>query len=498
MSWYSPIAHNVGFVLTRFAAVTTTLLGVAIVWGEYYTIPAVLLSILVTYLAGWILLYSSSAADDTSTAQAFASAAVVWLVVGLLAALPFITIAWTVALDPAIVQTPPMDSTLRTFLSVINAAFEALSGITGTGLTMTRTASELPATLQWWRSMLEWLGGIGIIVLILTIVREMDEGVLDQYYEERSPLGQAGDDIPPPRTLLGAFTVFTLLAIILLWVAGMPLWHAINHGMTGLSTGGFSVTDSSIASYDSLAIHVALLPIMFFGAIPLPVYYLLLEGKLDGFTTDLQTRVLFPVCIVGALFIGIELLTTNTYDSVSRATILATFQFVSAITCTGFSSASDFGTAWPPAGILALTVAMIIGGAEGSTASGVKIVRIVSLAKGIRQRVREPFPDIDPSRDIEISGEHVSANFYNASIILALWMGFLLAGVFALLVLLPPGQVSVQNAFFEVASAQGNVGLSSGLTTQSRATSVKLLLMFHMWIGRLTIIPVLVLVRGSL
>ena len=498
MSWYGSIGHNIGLVLTRFTAVIATLLVVAIVWSEYYTIPAVLLSAMITYIIGWVLLRSTSAAEDTSTAQAFASAAVAWLVVGLLAALPFIFIAWTVALNPVIVQPPSMDSTLRVFLSVTNAAFEGLSGITGTGLSMTRKPSELPATLQWWRSMLEWLGGIGIIVLILTVVREMDEGVLDQYYEERSPLGRAGDDIPPPRTLLGAFTAFTLLAIVLLWLAGMPLWHAINHGMTGLSTGGFAVTDSSIASYDSLAIHVTLLPIMFFGAIPLPVYYLLLKGKIEGFATDLQTRVLLPICIAGALFVGMNLLITNTYDSPSRAAILATFQFVSAITCTGFSSASSLGTAWPSVAMLTLTLAMVVGGAEGSTASGVKIVRIVSLAKGVRERVSEPFPDIDPSRDIEISGEHVSANFYNASIILALWLGFLLAGVFVLLLMFSPSQVSLQNAFFEVASAQGNVGLSTGLTTPSLPIGVKLLLMFHMWIGRLTIIPVLVLLRGSL
>ena len=162
------------------------------------------------------------------------------------------------------------------------------------------------------------------------------------------------------------------------------------------------------------------------------------------------------------------------------------------------SSVGSLWSSWPPVAILALTVAMVVGGSEGSTASGVKIVRVVSLAKGIRERVSEPFPDVDPSRDIEISGEHVSANFYNASIILALWLGFLLAGVFALLVALPPGRVSLQQALFEVASAQGNVGLSSGITTARLATSATLLLMFHLWIGRLTIIPVLVLLRGAL
>lgn len=438
----------------------------------------------------------TSPADDSSTAQAFASAAVTWLVVGLLSALPFIFVAWTVAFSPASVQTPSLSQTMRVYLSVDNAVFEALSGITGTGLTVTRRASKLPATLQFWRSLLEWLGGIGIIVLILTVVREMENGVLDQYYEERSPLGRAGDDTPPPKVMLGAFTAFTLLSVVFLGLAGMPAWHALNHGMTGLSTGGFTVTDASIASYDSLAIYLALLPIMILGAIPLPVYYLLLEGKVKGFIADLRTRWLVAICIAGAMVVAILLSTANTYELASQTVVLAAFQFVSAITCTGFSTAPNMGSLWPPVTMLMLTGAMVVGGSEGSTASGVKIVRVVSLAKGIRERISEPFPDVDPSRDIEISGEHVSANFYNASIILTLWLGFLLAGVFALFIVLPPGQVSLQQALFEVAGAQGNVGLSTGITTASLSTSAKLVLMFHMWIGRLTIIPVLVLLRG--
>lgn len=362
MSWYGPIGHNVGLVLTRFTAVISILLVVAIVWGEYYAIPAVLLSALITYIVGWALLRGTSSADDTSTAQAFASAAVAWLVVGLLGALPFVIVAWTVAFSPALVQTPSFNPTMQVFLSVENAAFETLSGITGTGLTLTRRASELPATLQFWQSLLEWLGGIGIIVLILTVVREMEDSVLDQYYEERSPLGQTGDDIPPPKVMLGAFTAFTMLSVVLLWLAGMPAWHALNHGMTGLSTGGFSVTDSSIASYDSLAIYLTLLPIMVVGAIPLPVYYLLLKGKVEGFTTNLQTRWLVPICIVGAVIVTVLLSTADTYGSASRTAVLAAFQFISAITCTGFSTPPNMGSSWPPVAILTLMVGMVVGG----------------------------------------------------------------------------------------------------------------------------------------
>ena len=296
--------------------------------------------------------------------------------------------------------------------------------------------------------------------------------------------------------MLAAFTVFTLFAIILLWAAGMPVWHAINHGMTGLSTGGFSVTDNSIASYETLAIRFALLPIMLVGAIPLPVYYLLLERNFEGFRNDLQTRWLALMTAVGSVLLAPLLFMTDTYLPTVDAGVVAAFQFVSAITCTGFSTATNTGTVWPPITILTLTVAMIVGGAERSTASGIKVVRVVSLSKGIQERIKEPFPGTDTSREIEIFDEHVSANYYNASIVLILWLTYLLAGVFALLVVLPPASASLQNVVFEVASAQGNVGLSSGITSPDLSTSAKLTLMLNMWVGRLTIIPVLILFHG--
>lgn len=329
------------------------------------------------------------------------------------------------------------------------------------------------------------------------MVRQSDGGVLDQYYEERSPLGQAGDQIPSPSVMLGAFSIFTLHSIALLWAAGMPLWHAINHGMTGLSTGGFAVTDSSIAAYESLSIRLALLPIMFVGAIPLPVYYLLLEGNLEGFGTDRQTRWLLLVVAGGVALSAVFLFTTGTVRPTARGSVTVAFQFVSAITCTGFSTSTNMGSVWPPGAMLLLTLAMVVGGSEGSTASGVKIVRVVSLLKGVFERVSEPFPDIDSSREIEIGGEHASANFYNASVILVLWLTFLILSVFTLFVLLPPGGASFQNVVFEVASAQGNVGLSSGITTATLTPAVKLVLVVNMWVGRLTIIPILVLLRGS-
>lgn len=508
--WYRHVGENVGLVLTRFAAVMASLVIVAALWGEYYAIPGVLVSVGIVFVVGWVLMRWNETADDPSLAQIFASATAAWIAAALAGTLPFLAVAWTAALDPTALAVPPSatDATLRAFRSPVNAWFESTSGVTGSGLTMTRHESELPATLQWWRSLTQWLGGVGVIVLTLVVVDRSEENMLQQYYGSRTPIGQfQSDDVSnSPKLLLSVFTAVTFLAIALLWVVGMPAWDAINHGMTGLATGGFTVTDGSISSYDSLAIRTALLPIMLVGAIPLPVYYLLFRTDFSEIYSDMQTRWLLLIAVAGSLVVGADLLAHSVYPSAFETAHFAAFQFVSAITSAGFYTVSSIGRNWPGLSVLVLTMAMGLGGSAGSTASGVKIIRAISIGRGLRERIRNPFPDeeLSESLDESPSGQHASANYHNASIVVFLWIGIYLLGVCVLLVVLPtagPNGIPVKNVLFEVASAQGNVGLTSGITTPSTPmmpAAAKFSLTLNMLAGRLEIVPALVFVRTLL
>ena len=302
------------------------------------------------------------------------------------------------------------------------------------------------------------------------------------------------------------FAVVTVLAAGLFWVAGMPAWDAINHAMTGLATGGFVVTDTSFKAYGDL-VRTAALPVMFVGAIPLPAYYLLFNRDFSAVYADIPVRWLF-VAIVGGTLAVLGTITTHlVYPSLLDAALRAAFQFVSAISCTDFYTVSSIGRKWPSVAVLVLTMAMGLGGASGSTASGVKIIRAISIVRGLRERVRDPFPEevLSGSIDKSASGRHSSANYRNASLIAFLWVGVYLLGVFALLIVLPIGRgpeaVPVGNVLFTVASAQGNVGLTSGIVTPSTPTllgTAKLALTANMWVGRLEVVPVLILLRGLL
>lgn len=506
--WYVTTGQNVGLTYTRLAPLMATLVLVSAYKGEYYAIPGVALVVAVVFLVGWMLMRLCDSADDPSTAEAFASAGVIWLAAALAGMLPFLAIAWTVAVDPSFLAIPASaaDPTLRAFRDPVNAWFESMSGFTGSGLTMARKESELPGTLLWWRSLMQWLGGLGVIVLTVAIVNRSGENMLNQYYQSQTPLGQfqSGDRSNEPSLLIGVFAVATLLAAGLFWAAGMPAWASLNHAMTGLATGGFVVTDSSFKAYGNL-VRATAIPIMFVGAIPLPAYYLAYKLELSDVLSDSQIRWLFIIVVVGTIAVLANLYNHGLSNLTSEATLRAAFQFVSAITCTGFYTVSSIGQKWPSLSVLMLTGAMALGGASGSTASGIKIIRAISIGRGLRSRIRDPFPEevISDELDESVSGRHSTANFHNASIITFLWVTLYVVGVVVLLVLLPvgPSRIPVQNVLFTVASAQANVGLVSGIVTPSSPmleSGPKLMLTLNMWVGRLEIIPVLVLFRALL
>ena len=191
------------------------------------------------------------------------------------------------------------DATTKDTLDDAGAVFESMSGFTGTGLTMTDNEEVLPRTLQWWRTFSEWVGGVGVIVLTTAILSRPGSGSLTLYESEARSKKIHPSIVSTVRTIWWIFILFTFLSILALWLAGMPIWGAINHGMTGLATGGFSITDNSIATYDSVAIDFVLLPVMLLGSIAFPVHYLILQGDLRNFYSDLQTRWVFGYMGIG-------------------------------------------------------------------------------------------------------------------------------------------------------------------------------------------------------
>ncbi len=484
------IIRDLGMLVPVVGVMALVSLVIPLAFHETYAFSPLLITALVSFALGALLYFPFRNAGDAKLKHGMIIAAFGWLLVATLGSLPFILTA--IFAQQSGVASP----TLLHFRDPTNAFFESISGYTGTGLTMAARADLLPRTLQWWRSFIEWIGGMGVIVLMLTILAGPRPGAATYslYYAEAR-----GEKIHPSivstlRTMWWIFLLYTFISTIILWGAGMPIWDALNTAMTGISTGGFSVTANSIASYHSVAIELALIPIMLFGAISFAVHYELMRGKGEILWQDPQTRWLLIMMLMGSLFLTLEnLLKLGPLQALRDST----FQFVSAMTCTGFQTANI--ASWSATAKLLLSAGMVFGGAAGSTAGGIKVVRMLILFKGVSWRFRKitsPQGALVPFRigPKAVDESEVGHRLEDASLITFLWLIFLVLGVIVLLHTTSP-KFSLSDVIFEVASAQGNVGLSTGITSPTMSTLSKLALSFNMWIGRLEIIPVLMFIR---
>ena len=473
------LCRNIGDLLIVLGGVLLSVIMIPIIFQEYSMIPGCLIPALISLIIGLCLKYLFKTADVLEARHAMTIAALGWLIAPLLCAIPFV---------------------LDANMPFLDAYFESMSGWTGTGLTMVAHPSELSHTLQFLRSFMQWLGGVGVIVLVISIIARPGTCMYALYHAEgrdEKVTPRIRDTI---RMIWQLYLALTTAGVGLLWLAGMPLWDAVNCAMTGIGTGGFTVTDGSIADYHSTTIKIVLIPIMIAGAIPFLVHYQVIMRKMSSYFKDMQCRAIFAMVLVGATLLVLENIFSQGNCNLMTTSIDSVFQFVSAITCTGFQTADIHR--WTPIAHIILIIAMIIGGAAGSTSGGIKTMRVVMLVKGVGwwlKKIALPKEAVIAYRigNRTLSEDHKNAELEEVSLLLNLWIIFLLAGVVVLLYVVPAG-FSLDCVILEVVSAQSNVGLSTGITTASLPAAGKIMLICNMWIGRLEIIPAIFLLRTLL
>lgn len=476
------VLRDLGLVVPTVGVMAVLSFPVALIFGEDFALLPLALTAGISFGLGLALWLPTRRAGEARLQHGLLVAALGWLLVSAIGALPFHLVARRYP-----VPTP--------FLDFTSCFFESVSGYTGTGLTMATRPDLLPRVLQWWRSFTEWVGGMGVIVLMLTLIAGPGLTASSLYFAEARAEKIHPSVVSTVRTMWWIFAVYTLATAVGLWGVGMPPWEAVNHAMTGVSTGGFTLWPDSIGHYGSLAVELVAILAMLLGAISFAVHYRAMQWGPAIFLADLQTRWLLGLALVGTVFLGLERFLGATPGQAFRQ---GAFQFISALTCTGFQSTSLSN--WSDAAKLILSVGMVIGGAAGSTAGGMKVVRFVLLVRGVSWRLRkiisppEALVPLRLGREL-LPDQEAARRLEEASVLAFLWLGFLLLGVLILSHLIS-GDFGLADVVFEVASAQGNVGLSVGITDPSMPTAAKLLLCFNMWIGRLEIIPVLMFLRS--
>jgi trk system potassium uptake protein len=310
----------------------------------------------------------------------------------LLTALSWIALASSAALPFAFSNLP---------ITVTDAFFEAMSGLTTTGSTVLTGLDTAPVGILLWRAILQWVGGVGIIVMAVTALPYLRIGGMQLFRTESSDLSEK---VLPRITqitggILALYAAFTGLCAALLWVAGMSPFEAVVHAMTTLSTGGFSTSDASIGLFDSIAVECILVVFMLVGGITFTLYLRAWHGKPQALRHNRQVRWFLGLIAISATALSSWLIVV---DDVAPFLALrqSLFHVVSIVTTTGFTAA-DYGQ-WGSFPVALLYFLTFVGGCTGSTAGGLKIFRLqvlYALALAQLRRVLYPHAVFQPTYD---------------------------------------------------------------------------------------------------
>ncbi|WP_424356530.1 TrkH family potassium uptake protein [Methanocella sp. MCL-LM] len=393
---------------------------------------------------------------------------------------------------PAISMIPFM--TLAN-MSPLDAFFESISGWTGSGFSMLSSPETAPPMVQFWRSVTQWIGGLGVIVLMVTILIRPGTSTYMFYQSEAHK-----DKIHPSirstiKTIWALYIVLSICGFLLLYAAGMPVWDATNTAMTAIGTGGFALYGSSLAAYDNILIELVILPIIIAGAMPFVVIYRMFRKGPGSLLKNVQVRTFFMIIAIGSVVLTIQ--NYFFYNDIVSSLRYSVFQFISAITSAGFQTADL--SSWTTPALLIMSVAMVIGGCAGSTSSGIKIARAIFLGDQIRLWFAKVLRSKNAIAVIKIGNKRVTedlvaAELTEATFISFLWVVGIVLSVFIIANIVGP-TYDLGHIIFEVSSAMGNVGITCGLVNPGLSALGKIVFIFDMWIGRLEIIPVMLLAR---
>lgn len=378
--------------------------------------------------------------------------------------------------------------------SFIDALFETVSGFTTTGATVIDNVEALPKGLLFWRSFTHWIGGMGILAFTVAFLPAMGVGSF-QLYKAESP-GPTVDKIVPrlrdsAKILYSIYIGFTVLQIILLVLGGMSLFESALYTFGSVGTGGFSTRNNSVGAYNSTYIHIVIAVFMFLCGVNFQLYYVMLKGRIKEALKDQELR--FYIGVVGMSVILIALnIHFSIYNNFGKSLRDSFFQVSSIITTTGYSTA-NYDT-WPTFSKAILFMLMFIGGCAGSTAGGIKCIRILVALKMIKREIMKIF---HPRAVVPVKlGHKVLSNDMLISIS-SFSILYILIFVLSTLAVSLEG-VDLVSASSAVAATLGNIGIGLGLAGPAHTFSQfselsKVIFSFLMLVGRLELFTVLAL-----
>lgn len=445
---------------------------VAIIYSE--NIWPFVFTAIVSLLAGLMAFLSCKGFDKNEKIQrrdAYLTVTLSWLIIGLIGCLPYL-----------------FSGAIPGF---VNALFESVSGFTTTGSSILTDIEPLPKSILFWRSLTHWIGGIGIIVLVIVIMPSLQIGGYHLFTLESSLQDKIQSKIKSVgRRLLLIYIILTLSEIALLMAGKMSLYESICHAFGTVATGGFSPKNSSIGEYSSYIQYVIMIFMLLAGT-NFAIHYYLYKREFRKIKENEELRFYLLVIIVLGLIIT-GTLVFKMQKSPEMAFRESFFQVISIITCTGFATADYLE--WPEFAWGLIFIAMFFGGSTGSTAGGIKMVRHLMALKNIRKVFRQ---SVLPNAIIPIRlNKHIVNDQTNYSILTFISAYFTLFATGSILIIMMG--IDGQTATSSVATCMAGIG--PGIGTVGPASNfehlpqlAKVVLTFLMLVGRLEIYTVLIL-----
>ena len=471
-----------------------------------FAIPAVL-----SPTVGLLMLSLGTRTDTTERLrdrEAFAAVALVWPIAVFIGALPF----W---LGGMFVGPFTPDALMIDILrGAVNSWFESMSGFTTTGATIishNMSPNCIPGTtpdcinaqprgLLIWRSLTQWFGGMGIIMLGMMILSRVIGGGMALARAELT--GPSLSRLRPKLkqtafALWGLYLFLTLLEFCLLYFTGaMNVFDSVNHALTTMPSGGFSTRDASIGYYDSFLVESIIIAFMFLAVVNFTLLWFVREGDFKRAFGDEEFRNYLTYVSVAALAIFTALIASgNSIESAARDGL---FQVVSFATSTGYTSTDYMDGSWPLVGHLILFILMVVGASAGSTSGGLKLLRInLAFKVAMRELVRIAQPR--KVEQIRMNGEVIEQNQIGLIVgMLFVWVGLFFISSLVLAIFMPND--SFESVTMVVASSLGNTGPTLGdfgpsNTWESMNSGALFFTSILMWFGRLELLTAVILLH---
>ena len=381
-----------------------------------------------------------------------------------------------------------------TNLSFSDAFFESMSGLTTTGATVLTQLDDLPKSILFYRQQLQWLGGMGIIVLAVAVLPLLGVGGMELYHAESS--GIAKDRLTPKlrNTAIALWKIYvslTILCALGYFLAGMSIFDAISHSFSTVAIGGFSTHDASIGYFNSVSVEMIAIFFMFLAGINFSLHFVAWNNRsLVDYIKDSEFKTYAMVLVSSSVIVLLALSLNSEYSSVTETMRYGIFQTISIATTTGFSSQNYSN--WPAAIPVFLIMVSFIGACVGSTGGGIKVVRILVM---FRLGMKEINRFIRPNAQVSVKLNKASLNEKALISVLGFFSLYAIS-FFIILMLLMFAGLNQVTAYSATAATMNNLGPGLGDVSQSYGAlsdTAKWILSFSMLIGRLEVLTIIAL-----